>query len=352
MELAHGETLASLLHREKKLPPVQALQLLLPLLDGLRCAHEHGIIHRDIKPENVFIARDALGRVQPKLLDFGIAKLKQQPDVSRLTQVGEVLGSPEFMSPEQARGSSDIDARTDIWSSCVMLYEMLDGHVAVQGRRQLQRAHAGHPARAAGADGRARRGDRDLWLALAKGLEKTRDKRWSSMTALGEALAFWLYDHGITEDITGNSVKALWLGGTLTGLSSEARAEVIAPTEFVTGRQMVTVRLKFRRFRHRVRRALTPAVMMGGGAAVVVALGLFSWGAIQPKASGSPAVQASALPTAPAPSSLARPAAEPGAVAEDNASAVPSASLTRGGDDQGLQEDAEPTGFDAPRRPA
>src|SRR4051812_41528585 len=78
MELVEGETLGALLTREKKLDVIQALQLTLPLLDGLRCAHERGIVHRDIKPENVLLARDPLGRVQPKLLDFGIAKLEQQ----------------------------------------------------------------------------------------------------------------------------------------------------------------------------------------------------------------------------------------------------------------------------------
>src|SRR5688572_1716210 len=69
MELVEGETLAALLDRERKLGPVEAIQLLLPVVDGLRCAHERGIIHRDIKPENVLVARDPLGRAQPKLLD-------------------------------------------------------------------------------------------------------------------------------------------------------------------------------------------------------------------------------------------------------------------------------------------
>jgi serine/threonine-protein kinase len=118
MELAHGETLAALLRREERLTPFAALQLILPIVDGLRCAHERGIVHRDIKPENVFVARDTLGRVQPKLLDFGIAKLDHHPNVTRLTQVGEVLGSPEFMSPEQARGIGNVDLRTDVWSLC------------------------------------------------------------------------------------------------------------------------------------------------------------------------------------------------------------------------------------------
>jgi eukaryotic-like serine/threonine-protein kinase len=188
MELAHGETLAALLRREGKLTAVQALRLVLPIVDGLRCAHEHGIVHRDIKPENVFIARDTLGRLQPKLLDFGIAMLVQHAEVTRLTQLGEVLGSPEFMSPEQARGTANVDLRTDVWALCVVLYNMLTGVLpfeitnynalmqAILHQRPVPTYERGD-------------GDRDLWLILAKGLEKKRDQRWPSMTAFGEALA-------------------------------------------------------------------------------------------------------------------------------------------------------------------
>ena len=94
-------------------------------------AHDKGIVHRDIKPDNVFLAADALGRKQPKLLDFGIAKVDKQID-GRLTQVGAVLGSPDYMSPEQALGLDDIDERTDIWSLCVVLYEVITGTVPFQ----------------------------------------------------------------------------------------------------------------------------------------------------------------------------------------------------------------------------
>ncbi|HXK18248.1 MAG TPA: serine/threonine-protein kinase, partial [Polyangiaceae bacterium] len=118
MELVLGETLAALVKREARMPAIRAVQTLLPIVDGLRMAHDKGIVHRDIKPDNVFLATDALGRRQPKLLDFGIAKVDKQID-GRLTQVGAVLGSPDYMSPEQALGLDDIDERTDIWSLCV-----------------------------------------------------------------------------------------------------------------------------------------------------------------------------------------------------------------------------------------
>jgi serine/threonine-protein kinase len=276
MELARGETLAALLRREKKLPPVQAVQLLLPLLDGLRCAHERGIVHRDIKPENVLIARDELGRVQPKLLDFGIAKLESAPNVSRLTQVGEVLGSPEFMSPEQARGSGDIDARTDIWSACVVLYEMLTGVLPfkLQNYNALMQAILHDEPIATLAFGV---GDRELSHIVQKGLEKSRDKRWANMTELGEALAFWLYDQGIHEDVAGNSLKAQWLGGgTLTGLAAETKGDVIVPAE-LAARGLPTMRLKVRSLRRRVQRAFTPARLAALGALILLGLVALSW---------------------------------------------------------------------------
>jgi serine/threonine protein kinase len=109
MELVQGETLSAILDREERLPAIRAVQLLLPIADGLRLAHDKSIVHRDIKPDNIFLASDALGRAQPKLLDFGIAKVGAAAHDGKLTGVGVVLGSPEYMSPEQAQGVEDID---------------------------------------------------------------------------------------------------------------------------------------------------------------------------------------------------------------------------------------------------
>src|SRR5690348_7361089 len=101
MELLHGESLGDVLGRERRMDAVRAVGTLLPILEGLREAHDKGIVHRDIKPENLFLSRTARGRLQPKVLDFGIAKL-EAPDEkqARLTQDGAVLGSPGYFSPE------------------------------------------------------------------------------------------------------------------------------------------------------------------------------------------------------------------------------------------------------------
>jgi eukaryotic-like serine/threonine-protein kinase len=275
MELAHGETLAALLRREQRVSPVAALQLMLPIVDGLRCAHERGIVHRDIKPENVFVARDTLGRCQPKLLDFGIAKLEHHPTVSRLTQVGEVLGSPEFMSPEQARGMGNVDQRTDIWSLCVLIYEMLTGTVPfkVTNYNALMQAIL-HEQPVPTFEYAA--GDRELWKILAKGLEKSRDRRWSSMTELGEALAFWLFDRGVSEDIAGNSLKAVWLGGTLAGLAKETGLDATTSGALDRSLTSPTLKLRVRRMRSRVMRTLSPRILVATGALLLAVLVLLS----------------------------------------------------------------------------
>src|SRR3954468_11353814 len=101
MELLNGESLGGTVKRRGKLNPVRAVQTLLPITEALLAAHERGIVHRDLKPDNIFLARGAGNRLEPKVLDFGIAKF-QQSAAPNLTSAGTVLGSPAYMSPEQA----------------------------------------------------------------------------------------------------------------------------------------------------------------------------------------------------------------------------------------------------------
>jgi serine/threonine protein kinase len=222
MELVQGETLAALVKREVRLPAIRAVQTLLPIVDGLRMAHDKGIVHRDIKPDNVFLAADALGRRQPKLLDFGIAKVDKQID-GRLTQIGAVLGSPDYMSPEQALGLDDIDERTDIWSMCVLLYEVITGTVPFQKPNYNALMHAiinEDPTSTVDCGA----GDKSLWQIIQRGLRKQREDRFQNVTELGEALALWLYEHGIKEDLSGNSIRAVWLDAVLSGSVREVRS--------------------------------------------------------------------------------------------------------------------------------
>jgi serine/threonine-protein kinase len=207
MELLDGEDLMSIISRRERLSPTQAVRLLLPLIRGLGSAHGHGIVHRDLKPENIFLAKLADGRVQPKLLDFGIAKLKNARAL-RLTSAGAVMGSPLYMAPEQARGE-DVDERADVWALCVVLYESITGSPPFRGdsRAQVLRAVADHTPEPLS---HHQIGDTSLWPILSRGLEKQPDDRWPSMDELGRALARWLLDTGVNDDITGASIEAGW----------------------------------------------------------------------------------------------------------------------------------------------
>ena len=131
MEYLAGEDLNQTLERLGPLPPDLALRIAVQACLGLAKAHEGGVVHRDIKPANIFLARQDAGQIWVKLLDFGIAKAKMEQFASRehamLTQTGSIVGSPHYMSPEQATGAKTIDPRTDIWSLGVVLYESLAG---------------------------------------------------------------------------------------------------------------------------------------------------------------------------------------------------------------------------------
>jgi eukaryotic-like serine/threonine-protein kinase len=134
MELLEGRDLAHEIEDQGRLPYQRAVAIMLQVLSALHAAHQKGIIHRDLKPENIFIATDSRGREEIKLLDFGVAKVQHRVDTSvRLTQTGLVVGTPVYMSPEQARGAKEIDPQTDIWACGVILYSMLSGELPFSG---------------------------------------------------------------------------------------------------------------------------------------------------------------------------------------------------------------------------
>jgi serine/threonine-protein kinase len=133
LELLEGEPLSRMLAREKRLSVERAAELLLPVMRAVAYAHEREVVHRDLKPENIFIHRDAQGHTVPKILDFGIAKALKDPD-ARVTQAGFVLGTPAYMSPEQAEGLPDrIGPASDVWSMGVVWYECLTGEMPFEG---------------------------------------------------------------------------------------------------------------------------------------------------------------------------------------------------------------------------
>jgi len=141
MERLEGETLAALIHRQRRLPPQQALSIAAGLLEGLHAAHQIGVVHRDVKPPNVFLTAGAV-----KILDFGIAKIKDAKDV--ITARGIAVGTPRYMSPEQAQGTA-VDARSDIYATGLILFEMVSGvgpFDDVKDHNQVLLAHLGRKA--------------------------------------------------------------------------------------------------------------------------------------------------------------------------------------------------------------
>jgi eukaryotic-like serine/threonine-protein kinase len=131
MEFLQGEDLAARLERVGKLDPATTYRIISQVARGLSKAHEAGIVHRDLKPENIFLTEEDDSEVA-KLLDFGIAKLAAfalSEGFADHTQAGSLLGTPAYMSPEQARGLADIDHRSDLWSLGVITYQCLTGRL-------------------------------------------------------------------------------------------------------------------------------------------------------------------------------------------------------------------------------
>ena len=131
-EYLDGETLRQRINREGRMSPSAALPLVLELLDGLGAAHAAGVVHRDLKPDNVFLVGKKAGRSDfVKLIDFGISRFEplDNSDGARMTTTGAVLGTPHYLSPEQARGRRGIDQRSDLFAVGVILYEMVTGEV-------------------------------------------------------------------------------------------------------------------------------------------------------------------------------------------------------------------------------
>ncbi|MBX3269960.1 MAG: serine/threonine protein kinase [Sandaracinaceae bacterium] len=131
MELVEGEPLTARIAREGRLRLYEVLHLGAQVLAGLEQAHRAGVVHRDVKPDNVLVASDDVA----KIVDFGVARLEATD--AQLTQRGEVLGTPAYLSPEQAVGTR-VDAKADAWAASVLLYEMATGRRPFEGKQFME----------------------------------------------------------------------------------------------------------------------------------------------------------------------------------------------------------------------
>jgi serine/threonine-protein kinase len=183
--------------KQGPIDPTRAANMMIQICGALGEAHQQGIIHRDLKPENIVLTHQGGIADFPKVLDFGLAKMRD-PDPATgntraLTQQGAVFGTPEFMSPEQARGEV-LDARSDIYSLCVILYEMVTCKLPFKAKSPMDYIAKHIKSKPIPVHERAPGLplEEKHWLVMEKALRKKRDDRYQTCGEFAEALKTWL----------------------------------------------------------------------------------------------------------------------------------------------------------------
>jgi eukaryotic-like serine/threonine-protein kinase len=333
MELLDGIGLDDAIQRAGALPLGTTLEIMAQVCRALSLAHKKGIIHRDLKPSNVFLHRDGSGALVPKVLDFGISKVliddATGKQVTAVTRTGAVLGSPLYMSPEQAAGDKSIDARSDVHSLGVMLWECLTGAAPftadtyglllveiIQGERpHLAQVLSSVPSGVA--------------LLVDRAIAKRRDERFADSSEVAEALEHEIHTLGFVQVLgtrTGAEAFFETVGSRAAGEAARATSTTAAlevPSR--SDGEVVVARSEQRLVSGSEPRApvaaaplhaspakkrgiLLALALLGGGlaigAAVVVGVGRSGAG---PAASAAPELASAALPAtriAPEPSVL------------------------------------------------
>jgi len=201
MPCLKGELLSDIEVKVGPMTPEQGIPIVAQVSAGLHHAHLLDIIHRDLKPENVMVVTEADGSPHAVVMDFGLAKEKKAgPGMAKLTATGIILGTPEFMSPEQIRGKP-LDPRSDIYALGILAFEMFTGKLPFQGRNAQEMMIArlrGTPAAL-----RQYRPDlsEKLEKALAKSMETNPDNRYTTALEFGQALAASLDNRGLIDKL-------------------------------------------------------------------------------------------------------------------------------------------------------
>lgn len=192
MEYLDGRNLNRAVKREGPFAVDRAVTILIQVCGALQEAHNAGIVHRDLKPENIFLCRQGQLTDYPKVLDFGLAKVTERqmrPGSIQLTQEGMVFGTPEFMSPEQAQGKT-LDARSDIYSLAVILYEALSGKLPFEARTPMEyiQKHVLEAPIPLQVRAPERAFPPGLWEAIGKALAKAPEQRYQTAIEFAASL--------------------------------------------------------------------------------------------------------------------------------------------------------------------
>ncbi|HYQ29961.1 MAG TPA: serine/threonine-protein kinase [Polyangiaceae bacterium] len=192
MEMLEGKNLNQAVRKDGPIPVERAIPILIQVCGALQEAHELGIVHRDLKPENIFLSKQGGIADYPKVLDFGLAKVTErqmQPGSIILTQEGMVFGTPEFMSPEQAQGKT-LDARSDIYSLAVILYEVLTGKLPFSAKSPMEyiQKHVTEAIIPLSERVPERRFPKELDEVLSRALSKKPEQRYQTAAEFAEAL--------------------------------------------------------------------------------------------------------------------------------------------------------------------
>ena len=193
MDYVEGRVLGQLVREFSRLPREKALPIFIQICDGMAHAHEHGIVHRDLKPDNIFLVQKGIHHEHVQIVDFGIAKKLNDPKQKKLTDEGQVVGTPAFMSPEQITGG-ELDARSDIYSLGCLMYNVLTGRLPFPGANATE-VMARHLEQEPMNFNEACPGLRlpiGLQYVLRKTLKKERRERHKSMLELKEELEAFL----------------------------------------------------------------------------------------------------------------------------------------------------------------
>lgn len=223
MEFISGKPMSSW-RRDASLTMPQQVALLKDVLEAMHHAHENGVVHRDLKPQNVLVDE----KQKPHVVDFGLAKSVGKGTSLSLTASGTLMGTPNYMSPEQANGEKNIDGRTDVWAAGVMLYEILTGQLPFSGDTAIQLLmnvvnKPLPPPSSVITPGTRRSLDKKIEKICMKALVKERDGRYATAGHFAQDLGKWLKGEEVAVDVewpatrraSSNRKPVLWIVAAL-----------------------------------------------------------------------------------------------------------------------------------------